>query len=187
VVSADRQYVIERLLRQAIGTVAGDVAECGVYRGGTARLMADVIKRNDAVRKLLLFDTFAGMPETNPKYDLHLEGDFADTSLDAVREFLSDYANCRLFPGFIPDTFAEIENQGFCFVHIDLDIYSAITAASEFFYPRVPQGGFLIYDDYGFPTCPGARRAVDMFFADKPEKPLVLQTGQCLVFRGPSL
>jgi O-methyltransferase len=45
-------------------------------------------------------------------------------------------------------------------------------------------GGFIIFDDYGMPSCPGARAAVDQFFADKPEKPLALHTGQALVFRG---
>ena len=27
----------------------------------------------------------------------------------------------------------------------------------------------MLFDDYGFATCPGARRAIDEFFADKPE------------------
>jgi len=41
----------------------------------------------------------------------------------------------------------------------------------------------MIFDDYGFPTCPGAQQAVDEFFEDKPEVPLVLTTGQALVFK----
>jgi O-methyltransferase len=185
-VSADRQYVLERLLRQALATLPGNVAECGVYRGGTARMMADILRRTDTNRSLLLFDTFAGMPETNKDFDLHTRGDFADTSLEGVRAFLSEYDNCRFYAGFIPDTFRGLEDTRCCFVHIDLDIHDAIDAASAFFYPRIPPGGFLLYDDYGFPSCPGARRAVDNFFAGKPEEPIVLQTGQCLVFKAAS-
>ena len=45
--------------------------------------------------------------------------------------------------------------------------------------------GFLVFDDYGFPSCAGARRAVDEFFANKPEVPLCLPTGQCLVVKLP--
>ena len=41
----------------------------------------------------------------------------------------------------------------------------------------------MIFDDYGFPSCPGARRAVDEFFLDKHEIPLILATGQAVVFR----
>lgn len=39
----------------------------------------------------------------------------------------------------------------------------------------------MLFDDYGFPTCPGARQAVDEFFDDKPETPLVLPTKQAIV------
>jgi len=48
--------------------------------------------------------------------------------------------------------------------------------------PQFSAGGFF-FDDYGFPTCPGARQAVDEFFADKPEVPLVLPTGQAIVIK----
>ncbi len=41
----------------------------------------------------------------------------------------------------------------------------------------------MLFDDYSFPTCPGARKAVDEFFSDKPEVPFDLPTGQCLVVR----
>ena len=35
-----------------------------------------------------LFDSFEGMPETNPTKDFHRAGDFNDTTLDAVQAFL---------------------------------------------------------------------------------------------------
>jgi O-methyltransferase len=40
----------------------------------------------------------------------------------------------------------------------------------------------MVFDDYGTPTCPGARLAVDEFFADKNENPLIIPTGQAVVF-----
>ncbi len=41
-------------------------------------------------------------------------------------------------------------------------------------------------DDYGFPSCPGVRRAVDEFFAhERREVPLCLPTGQCLIVKLP--
>jgi O-methyltransferase len=43
----------------------------------------------------------------------------------------------------------------------------------------------MLFDDYGFWSCPGARQAVDEFFADKPEAPFALPTGQALVARLP--
>jgi O-methyltransferase len=43
----------------------------------------------------------------------------------------------------------------------------------------------MVFDDYGLPSCPGARRAVDEFFARQPEVPLILATGQAVVFKAP--
>jgi O-methyltransferase len=54
----------------------------------------------------------------------------------------------------------------------------------NFIWPRLSQGGFIVFDDYGFPTCPGARAAVDEFFHAKDFRPLCLPTGQALVFKG---
>ncbi len=39
----------------------------------------------------------------------------------------------------------------------------------------------MVFDDYGFESCPGAKQAVDEFFADKNERPWYLPTGQCVV------
>jgi O-methyltransferase len=56
--------------------------------------------------------------------------------------------------------------------------------ALEFIWPRLVSGGFIVFDDYGFPTCPGAREAVDEFFDAKDSIPLCLPTGQAIVFKG---
>jgi O-methyltransferase len=180
-VPLDRKYVLDRLLSIAVRRTAGDVAECGVYKGGTAYLFAELLR--DGEKHLCLFDTFDGMPETNPREDLHTKGDFGDTSLTDVMSYLAAFDKVEYFPGLIPSTLAAVSDRRFCFVHVDLDIYDAILSATEFFYARVPYGGFIIYDDYGAGDCPGARKAVDEFYADKPEVPLVLHTGQCIVLK----
>jgi O-methyltransferase len=180
-VSLDRKYVLDRLLSIAVRRTPGDVAECGVYKGGTAYLFAEHVQSGE--KHLCLFDTFDGMPKTNPSNDLHKEGDFGDTSLEEVQAYLAAFDKVEFFPGPIPTTLAAVSGRTFCFVHVDLDIYDAILSATEFFYPRVPPGGFLVYDDYGAGDCPGARKAVDEFYARKPEVPLVLHTGQCIVMK----
>jgi len=182
-VSDDRLYTLATLLRQALATAAGDVVESGVYQGGTARLLAGVIAESGAARPLVLCDTFAGMPDTDPAVDLHRKGDFSDTSLEAVRRYLGAFAGVEHVPGLIPASLAPLAQRRFCFVHVDLDIYTAVLEASRFFYERVTPGGFLVYDDYGFASTPGARQAVDQFYADKLETPLVLPGGQAVIFK----
>ena len=44
-------------------------------------------------------------------------------------------------------------------------------------------GGFVICDDYGSGNYPGSRRAMDEFFADKPEKPVELPQGQAFIVK----
>jgi O-methyltransferase len=181
IVSPDRKYVLYNLLKQSLASGLGDVAECGVYKGGTAYILADLVR--SAGRMFFLFDTFAGMPETDPEKDLHKRGDFDDTSLDDVKHYLAPFGELVYCPGFIPQTLDTVADRRFRFVHIDLDIYESIRSSSAFFYERLERGAIIVYDDYGFASCPGARQAVDEFYAKLPETPLVLSTGQCVVWK----
>ncbi len=181
-VSPDRCYVLVTLLKQAL-TIDGDVVECGVYKGGTAAMIARVIAEDGGQKKLYLFDTFSGMPKTDRERDLHKEGDFADTSAEEVERFVSAPEIAVIRKGFIPETFAGLESRRFAFAHIDVDIFKSIIDSLEFIWPRLSSGGFIVFDDYGFPSCPGAREAVDQFFAKSTTHPLCLPTGQAVVFK----
>lgn len=164
-----------------VGGLKGDIAEIGVYKGGTAKLFSQIFEKRG--KKIYLFDTFSGMPPTDSVKDLHKEGDFNDTSLEAVKQFLRGCNNVVFYKGFFPDTAKPIMDKTFCLVHIDVDIYKSVMDCCSFFYPRMISGGIMVYDDYGFLSCPGAKSAVDEFFRDKPESPCYLPTGQCLVIK----
>ena len=182
-ISPDRCYILYTLLKQAIH-VEGDIWECGIYKGGTAAMMASILKKHGAWKKLFLFDTFEGMPDTNVEKDFHQKGDFSDTSLEAVKEYIQESELCIFRKGFIPETFAGLESKKIALAHIDVDIYQSILDCLQFIWPRLSFGGFIVFDDYGFPSCPGARASVDEFFLAKACCPLCLPTGQALVFKG---
>jgi O-methyltransferase len=186
-VSPDRCYLLYSLALQALN-LHGEFWECGVYKGGTALLLASLIaEKADPARRptLRLFDTFEGMPQTDPEKDCHRRGDFADTSVEAVTHHVGYQEFVSFHKGFIPGTFEGLEERVIAFAHVDVDIYNSIADSCQFIYPRTLPGGFVIFDDYGFPTCPGAREAVDDFFRSKPEVPLVLPTGQAVVIKLP--
>ncbi len=184
-VPPERCYVLFTLARQAL-SVPGDLAECGVYKGGTAILLSRVAGQAGAsdAKKLLLFDSFKGMQVTDPDRDLHQPGHFADTSLEAVQQRVRGFNGVEFHPGWIPESFRGQEQRRFSFAHIDVDLYQSILDCCEFIYPRLSPGGFMVFDDYGLPSCPGARQAVDSFFRNRPEVPLVLSNGQAVVFKG---
>jgi hypothetical protein len=72
--------------------------------------------------------------------------------------------------GYFPESTAQIDSDlKYCFVHIDCDLYAPALSALEYFYPRMTPGGFIVIHDYGCMGWDGAERAVDEFFADKPE------------------
>jgi O-methyltransferase len=123
------------------------------------------------------------MPPTDPAKDIHREGDFSDTSLESVKKYLKDCNNVRFYQGFFPDTSIPIINLQFCFVHIDVDIHKSVMDCCKFFYPRMVIGGTMVFDDYGFLGCPGAKKAVDEFFSNKTEFPCYLPTGQCFIIK----
>lgn len=182
-VSPDRCYILYAILRQAVH-IQGDIWECGVYKGGTAAMMAALLKEFCPSKQLYLFDTFEGMPETNANKDWHKKGDFSDTSIDAVKSYIEGRDLCVFRKGFIPETFTGLESARIAMAHIDVDIYKSILDCLHFIWPRLSAGGFIVFDDYGFPTCPGARSAVDEFFRGQACVPLCLPTGQALVFKG---
>ncbi|GCE50000.1 O-methyltransferase [Thermosporothrix hazakensis] len=183
--SPAKVYVLYMLARQAL-FLPGDFIECGVYKGGSASLLNRLLgETNEARAKTLhLFDTFEGMPDSDPTRDTYARGHFGDTSIECVRNAMPYPEQVRLHQGLIPHTFAELEADArFAFAHVDVDLYSSYRDCCEFIYPRLVVGGFLLCDDYALPTCPGARQAVDEYFSTRRAKPLVLATGQAIMFR----
>ncbi|MGB7988519.1 MAG: D-glycero-beta-D-manno-heptose 1,7-bisphosphate 7-phosphatase [Candidatus Methylophosphatis roskildensis] len=186
-VTRDRLWVLKTAFEQT-RNLSGEIWETGVFQGGTALMLKrllEVTLTSAHQAELRLFDTFQGMPETRDDLDLHREGDFADTSLEAVRSLIGPKDWIHFHPGRVPETFAGLEARLIRLAHVDLDIYEGILSTCEFVYPRLVPGGMMVFDDYGFWSCPGARMAVDQFFAGTPEQPLALPTGQAIVTKLP--
>jgi O-methyltransferase len=181
-VSRDRCHLLWQTLRQAL-RLPGDVVECGVFRGGTALLAARTIAAAGASegRQLHLFDSFQGFGQAVSATESFRPGELGRTSDAHVRSLLGDHPWVRIHVGFVPQTFEGLDLGQVAWAHVDLDVEAATRAAIDYLYPRLVPGGFLVFDDYGFPSCAGSRRAVDEAFADKPEVPLCLPTGQAVV------
>jgi hypothetical protein len=164
----------DQILKEGL---AGDIAELGVYKGMTAAVLAKIARR--AGRTAYLFDTFEGFKKADLvgiDADKRLE-QFTDTSLEAVRNRVGT-ENVNYVRGRFPESAAQIaDNLQFCLVHIDCDLYEPMTAALKYFYPRLVPGGFLVVHDYSSLAWNGAERAVDEFFADKPEFVIPLTDG----------
>ncbi len=185
-VSPDRMFMLLQWLGFALAA-AGEVAEFGVWRGGTATLLHNHLAARAPDRTLHLFDSFAGLPEADPAKDnYHRAGDLADASEAEVRELFEGAAGVVIHAGRFEETVASVQDRRFCFVHIDADLYSSVLFATSFIFPRLNPGGAIVYDDYGFRTCAGAKAAVDEYFAALAATPVYLTTGQCVVIKPPT-
>jgi O-methyltransferase len=150
--------------------VPGDIAEVGVYRGGSARLICEV----KGARALHLFDTFAGLPEASEWDSKFQKGGFA-SSLAQVRAYLGHFPDVHFHPGLFPETARGLEQKTFSFVHLDVDLYQSTVSGLQWFYPRLNPGGVLISHDY---DAEGVRKAFDEFLSGKPECILELTGNQ---------
>lgn len=151
--------------------INGDVAEVGVFRGE----FAEEINRVFSDRKLYLFDTFEGFNDrdlsTEKDINTFFQGldswikntqDFKNTSEEIVLNRMHYPEQCIIKKGRFPDTFDLADNNSFCFVNLDADLYEPIKAGLEVFYPRMSHGGVILIHDY-YNSTHGAKLAVDEF------------------------
>jgi O-methyltransferase len=182
--AAERKFFLRSLLSLVEG-LPGDTAECGAYQGAASWLICDKFKDTDKTH--FVFDSCEGLSAPSPvDGDYWSEGDLCSGE-EVLRERLSAFPRARVCKGWIPDGFHEAAARRFCFVHIDVDLYQPTLDSIEFFYPRMVPGGIILSDDYGFTTCPGARRAFDAYMSDKPEKIVHVPTGQAFIIKGGQL
>ena len=86
--------------------VPGDIAEVGVYKGGSARIICEA-KEN---RTLHLFDTFEGLPEVD-KSELIFKKGLYQSSLEDVKEYLAPYPDVNFYKGLSPSTAGDVEDK----------------------------------------------------------------------------
>lgn len=172
--TAYEQYIVYSLVK-AQSKLAGAIAEVGVYRGASAKLICEA----KGQKSLLLFDTFAGLPEpTAADRGIHRKHLYT-CSLQDVQQYLQGYSGVEYFEGVFPASAVQAPEQRYCFVHFDVDLYESTKACLEYFYPRMVAGGVILSHDYSL--LAGVEKAFNEFFTDKPEGIFDLPTTQCMV------
>jgi O-methyltransferase len=146
-------------LAQQTRALNGDIVEIGVWRGGTAALLACASSNQTAH----LFDTFTGVAKADPKFDtLYAGGEHADTDESIVRDLFARVgAHCTINRGIFPDdTLAALPSR-IALAHIDVDTYQSVKQSFEAIWSRVPTRGVVVFDDYAAFGCEGASQAIN--------------------------
>jgi hypothetical protein len=181
----ERCFVLHSIAR-ALARVPGDITECGSRQGRSAWFILSSIGDLSS-RAFRIFDSFAGLSDPS-KHDERpggasawRRGDLATSEAALIRNLEPFQRSVHIYKGWIPSRFNEVSDRKFALVHVDVDLYEPTRASLEFFYERTVPRGMIVCDDYGSVYCPGARKAMDDFFADKPEPIIHLPTGQAIV------
>jgi hypothetical protein len=190
--SWERLYALYNSVRYIVeNSIAGDLVECGVWRGGSMKLVAHVLHSlGDTHRTLFLYDTFEGMTEPDPALDKDFSGNpatndwhevqrrgvkWAYAPVQEVEEVLakSGYPseNIKLVKGPVEETLPGTIPASIALLRLDTDWHSSTKHEMEHLYPRVSPQGIVILDDYGH--YQGARRAVDDYILKLDKKPLL--------------
>ncbi len=185
--SIDRLFVLYRLVESS-APIPGNIAEAGIFRGGSLRLLREAARGFAPDKTVHGFDSFSGLPSPSRQVDgqFHAQGDFA-AGMNEVSQYLStrgpsDIQLHRvLFAPGMPS--APDSGEPWALVHLDLDLRDSVAGALSFFEPQVSRGGYVIIDDYGFRSTPGAREAVNAYCRVRKLTPIYFPTGQALIVK----
>jgi O-methyltransferase len=158
----------------------GDVLEIGVFRGGSAGILAWTLLIEDgaARRRLHLFDSWgqrhepgpedgetviAAYRESLPEIEAVLRG--SDPRSDVESLLGSDLGvppdRVEYYEGLIEETLGDYRGRPIAFAHIDADLYSSTKAAFSFLDEHLADRALVVLDDWlGWP---GVERAFEAY------------------------
>jgi hypothetical protein len=192
--SIERMYALYQSVNYILDNrLPGDFVECGVWRGGSAMMMAYLLKHHGIRdRRIYLYDTFEGMSAPTNK-DKTFSGQSArdmmeqsqdekETSVwcladleDVKRNLaLTELGNDQLIyvKGKVEETVpSTLPQNKISLLRLDTDWYESTLHELNYFYPLLLVGGVMIVDDYGH--WEGCRQAVDEYFGKQEHRPLL--------------
>ena len=179
-----RCYALWRYAGQT-AALPGDILEVGVWRGGSGAVLTAALRHFGISDKIVyLADTFSGVVKAGPRDDYYKGGEHADASADTVRELfaLLKLDGYRLLCGVFPDETAPLipAAAAFCLCHVDVDVYQSAGDVVDWTWSRMPCGGIVVYDDYGFYGCEGVTALGNEEFARADRIVTHNLNGQCV-------
>jgi len=138
----------------------GDILEAGAFKGGSTAKFSIIANRLE--RKLLVFDSFEGLPENEEAHDKSILGHSIDGwfkgkefcgGLEEVKTNISKYGeigSCEFVKGWFDDTMPGFEGK-LCAVYLDVDLASSTKTCLKYLYPKIVPGGLLYSQDGDFP------------------------------------
>jgi O-methyltransferase len=155
--------------------IQGDFVEIGVHRGGSAGILASLIKQEED-RQLHLFDRWGDLPEPTERdgnrYDEYRRDRIPDKlatlrdrpPLDDVRQLVEEIIEfppqrLHYYAGWYSDTLDDYSGGPIAFASLDCDYYESVKLALDFLDRHAAPSATIVADDYE--GWPGAKAAID--------------------------
>jgi O-methyltransferase len=164
----------------------GDVIECGCWRGLSMYIFATLERERRPDfngERFHIVDSFEGLAVPGLHDGNEVPAGAYACSKQDVRAHLAQFPALQLTQGWLPVVLGTLPARRYRFVHIDVDHYEPIKGALQYFYPLLVPGGFILVDDYGSDTFPGARRAVEEFASESKLPYVGLSSAQAVLWR----
>jgi hypothetical protein len=189
--SIERMYSLYNSIKYIINNnIDGDIVECGIWRGGSAMLIAKYLKiKNIRNRKIYLYDTYEGMPKPSEN-DTNFIGENAivefskksigDNSSSWCAATIEEVKKNIYSTGFEEDNIVFIKGKvektipnmlpedKIAILRLDTDWYESTKHELIHLYPLLVDNGVLIIDDFGH--WDGAKKAVIEYFNETNQK-----------------
>jgi len=160
--------------------IKGSIIECGVHRGFGLMTWANlsaILEPVNLTRRIYGFDTFSGFPsltktDKNKSANIKKGGLSAD-SYHELKKLIKIYDNNRFLGHInkvqlikgdavktIPQFIKNNQHLVVSLLFLDFDLFEPTKIAIEHFYPRIPKGGVIAFDELDNPIWPGETMAL---------------------------
>ena len=129
--------------------VPGDIVECGTWKGGSAANLSLICKI--AGRKLLIFDSFEGLPEGQEidRQAGYETGAYCG-SLEEVKKNIEKYGAiecCEFIRGWFEETLPKL-NRPVLLAFLDVDLELSLEPCVRYIWPNLVERGYIFIDEY---------------------------------------
>ncbi len=152
---------ITRAILDMPSQINGVVVEAGCFKGGSTAKLSIAAKL--AQRKLVVFDSFVGLPDPNSDeridFDVLRDGTFhpgqyegtLDEVCDNVKRY-GDISACEFKKGWFSDTMPSF-SEPIAVAFVDVDLSDSVRTCLKYLYPLLVPGGVIFSHDGHVPTC----------------------------------
>lgn len=170
-------------MAELVRDIPGDIVECGVEHGQSIMMWLSIAFDELTPRNVWGFDSFAG-PEKLVMEDSNADGDvsapkpgtYSTKTTKAFIQNLNAYglpsiwtnSHLVLMPGFFSKTLGNYVGE-IAILHLDCNYYDSYFSCLEILYPKVANGGVIVFDEYSNSfdglNFRGAKQAIDEYLS----------------------